>query len=394
MRTISSILGVAVCLIASTAEADVSKAWAAAKDNLPASTNFIVSIDVAAIYKTPLFQKAFEAITGMERDIAEAHGLLKTACGWDPISVVDGIVLAGDLKAEQGVAFLQLNIDRTKTSACLEAAMNKVSKGKKVTVKQDGKYTVASNGPGKRDTAYFPWVAPNVVMISIKPDRKEVVDAWFNQKGFGASKLAGVLGKLDAKAVAAGAFAVDKPLNGFLPLTAAYGNLTTGGGKLTGVLVATATDASAATMLSGELNKELQKDMKRDKTPPSVKKIMGATKISAAGSELTIKGAVTEKELGDAFGEAFAKKKKKEVESAVDEAQVLAKMEQFATKMCACKDKACADKVNNEMTKWGEEMAKKAKPSSKPSPDLAKKAADFMTRYAECMTKVMTPKNP
>ena len=106
MRTISCVLGVAGCLIASRAQADVSKAWAAAKDNLPANTMFIAAIDVAAIYKSPLYAKALDAFKSMDRDIDEVYTLIKGACGWDPASVVDGIVIAGDPKSEGGIVSL------------------------------------------------------------------------------------------------------------------------------------------------------------------------------------------------------------------------------------------------------------------------------------------------
>jgi hypothetical protein len=312
MRNFSCALGVAACLIASRAEADVSKAWAAAKDNLPANTQFILAVDVAAIYKTALFPKAFEAFKGADRDIGELHGLLKTACGWDPISVIDGIVIAGDPDQKAGVAYVQLTIDRTKASACFESALKAMKKGKSVTVKQDGNYTVASKGNGSNDTAYFPWVGTNVVVVSLRPDKKSVVDAWFNQKTFGKSLLASVVGKLDPKAAVAGAFASGKALDAWVPVNKAYGNWTIGGGKLTGALVATAVDVASAKKLADEFNKEVAKDMSRDKTPPSVKKIMGSVSITAAGAEITIKGTATEKDLGDAFGEAFMKKKRKD----------------------------------------------------------------------------------
>ncbi len=69
----------------------------------------------------------------------------------------------------------------------------------------------------------------------------------------------------------------------------------------------------------------------------------------------------------------------------------VAKMEEFQTQMCTCKDKACADKVNEDMTKWGTEMARNAGAArdERPDPDLARKSADIMTKYTECMTKLM-----
>jgi hypothetical protein len=314
MRTISCALGVVACLIASrTAEADYSKAWAAAKDNLPASTTIIATIDVAAIYKSNLYGKALDAIKGIDRDIGEIHDLFKTACGWDPFSVIDGVVIGADPTKEVGIAYVQLTIDRTKASACIESALKSMKKGssKQITVKQDGIYTVASKGTGSRDSAYFPWVGTNVVAVSIKPDKKDMVDAWFGQKGFAKSSAASVAGKLDPKAVFAGAFVPDK-IDTWFPISKAYGNVTVAGGKATGAFVLTGKDAGAAKKLADEIKEEMARDLKKDRTPPSIKKIMSGIGVAVAGADITIKGAATEKELIDAFGEAFMKKKSKE----------------------------------------------------------------------------------
>jgi hypothetical protein len=389
MRTRVCVVGALACLVAgSPAEADVSKAWAAAKDNLPAHTQFVVAIDVAAIYKSPLYGKALEMFRGIDREFGKLHAAIKSSCGWDPFSVIEGIVIAGDAKAEDAVAFLQLTIDRTKASSCFQSVAKTVSNGA-ITVKQDGAYTTASKG--KSDTVYFPWVGPSVVMVSIRPDRKDKVDAWFNQKGFARSKVAGIAGKLDSKAVIAGALGVDKPFEASVPITAAHGSLLYGGGKVTAAAVATATDGAAAARLAAMFNDELQRDLKRDRTPAVVKTIMRAITVAAAGAELSMKATVTEKDFGDALVEATKKKKTESSASGDGDAeQAVATMDMYSKKMCACKDKACADKVNEDLTKWATEMAKNPRVnSSKPSPDLAKRSAEIMTRYTECMTKAM-----
>lgn len=397
MRILSCGLGLVVSLLASRADADVSKAMAAARDNLPADTQVVVAIDVAAVAKSPLFQQAVDAIKAEERDFAEAHALVRTACGFDPLTVVEGAVIAAAPESGAGIVFLQLSIDRTKASACLQSSLAAVGKNKggKLTIKQDGNYTVASNGTGPRDSAYFPWIGANVVAISFKPDHKDAVDAWFGQKTFAKSAVAALAGKLDAKSVVAGAFANrgGKPIDRSVPITQAYGNLTLAGGKLSGQLVATAVDAKAAATFASESNSELQRAVKRDRTPAALKKLLAGVKIVAAGSDVTISGTTTEKELGATLGELFVKKQKKAANPA-DTAAAIAKMDEFAKKMCACKDKACADKVNADMTRWGTEMAKKTDSGGKLDDASMKRMTDAATRYGECMTKTMTPPKP
>src|SRR5262249_6246325 len=127
-----------------------------------------------------------------------------------------GVVIAFDPNDKHAViAYIQLAIDRTKASACLEGMLKQLArKGDAVTVKQDGAYTVGTVGTGKQDTAYFPWVAPNVVVISSEPEKKDEVDKWWRQKTFAKSSVAPLLGKLDPKALVAGAFVSDKPDKG------------------------------------------------------------------------------------------------------------------------------------------------------------------------------------
>jgi hypothetical protein len=72
--------------------------------------------------------------------------------------------------------------------------------------------------------------------------------------------------------------------------------------------------------------------------------------------------------------------------------EAIAKMEEFANKMCACKDAKCAQGVSDEMTKWGSEEAKKSdKAEMKYSDEEQKKLATATEKMTKCMTTAMTP---
>lgn len=66
-----------------------------------------------------------------------------------------------------------------------------------------------------------------------------------------------------------------------------------------------------------------------------------------------------------------------------------AAMDDFATKMCACKDKACADGVSTDMAKWSTEYASKPG-AAKVSADDGAKVAAAGQKLADCMTKIAT----
>lgn len=303
------------CLIASRADADVAKAWNAAKNHAGPGARTMIAVDVAAITKLPSFTKVFEAARGTERDFELGYALIRGACGFDPVSVVDGVVIAVDPFDPNvdggGVAFLQLKVDRAKASACLQSALKMVEKAKQVTVKQDGIYTVAGDG---KDNVYFAWVEADVVAVALRPEKKPMLDRWLNKKGFDGTPVSTAMGKLDAKAVVRGAFALAKtgnPSDTWFPVREGSGTLTITGGTVAGSATFTASSAKGATELVAEVTKDFAKDLQRDTTPEPVKKLLSAIKVTAQGTTITVSGKLGEKELADALVAGFQKKKRK-----------------------------------------------------------------------------------
>src|SRR5262249_20438207 len=121
------VLGVVACL-AQRAEADVSKAWQAAKDNLPANTPIVIAVDVGALQKSPALPHLVETLRAEERGFREAYNAFRTGCNVDPLSLVDGFVVAGDPKSDETVVYMQLTIDRAKATTCLQSAIGVLDK--------------------------------------------------------------------------------------------------------------------------------------------------------------------------------------------------------------------------------------------------------------------------
>lgn len=68
----------------------------------------------------------------------------------------------------------------------------------------------------------------------------------------------------------------------------------------------------------------------------------------------------------------------------------IAKMGEYARRVCACVDKACADKVQEDLTAWSVEMVKSSSiKDAKPTEDQMKRMADVGTTYGECMAKLL-----
>jgi hypothetical protein len=81
---------------------------------------------------------------------------------------------------------------------------------------------------------------------------------------------------------------------------------------------------------------------------------------------------------------------KKAIPSSFDASDAMAKMNEFADKMCACKDTHCAQGVSDEMTKWAQDMAKNEQEPPKMSDEDQKKAVEIGTRMGDCMQNAMS----
>ena len=304
LRLVVGAMALVASLASRPAHADYSKAWAAAKDNLPATTKAVLVGDVALGVKTPTYAAVLPMILAEERDLEQGLALIKGACKIDAIDAVDGFVVAGDPATEQGVAYIQLRgVNRITLSACVTSVLKAIGE-KTATVTQDGMFTVISNG---RDSIYVAWVTPQVIAISIEPEKKAVLQAWTGQKGaFARAPVQAQLAKVDTKAPAFGVLALDKALDDDdLPVKAARGTLAIAGGSLTGELWGNFPTAKDAKRVHDDMKKEMKQEMSRKNTPPAVKKVMTAFVIKAAGTDITLKVKVTEKDLIAAIAAAF-----------------------------------------------------------------------------------------
>ncbi|MEJ7602772.1 MAG: hypothetical protein WKG01_33100 [Kofleriaceae bacterium] len=285
-----------VTTLGSTAHADYSKAWAAAKENLPATTKGVLVGDVALGVKTATYATLLPMVLSEERDLQQGLALVKGACKIDAVSVVDGFVIAGDPEAEQGAVFIQLaGIDRPKLSTCIQNVL-KVMGEAKATVTQDGQFTVIGNG---RDAVYVAWVTADVIVIGIEPEKKAQLQAWIGHKGaFAHSPVQAQLAKVDVKAPGWGALALDKPFDDKdMPIRSARGTLSIANGVFIGELIGSFASPRDAKKTADEMTREMTREVGRKNTPPAAKKVISAFKIKQTGAHVTVKGKVSEKDL-------------------------------------------------------------------------------------------------
>jgi hypothetical protein len=168
---------------------------------------------------------------------------------------------------------------------------------KKTTIAQDGIYTVTTTVGTKTETAYFGWVAPNVVAFVFDQPEKQKLEAWIGKKGFDKSPVAPLFAKANGKAVLAGAFALEKPLRG--GATSGFGHAILTAGNLALTVVGTTPDAATATAGAGELTKDKLALSARDRTAPAVKTLLSKIAIAAKGNQITISGTVGANEVAE-----------------------------------------------------------------------------------------------
>jgi hypothetical protein len=287
-------------LAAAPARANVSKAWAAAKANLPATTGFVVAIDVARIARTPSFTRFYNAARSDERDLEEIDSALRDHCKLELPEAIEGLVVAGNLanKGKDLVMYFQLAVDRKKASACL-ASLLAMKANRKTSVAQQGIYTI---GRSRGDRIYFAWVAPRVVAMSVDPENKKWLDAWIGKRGFARSPVAKLAGKLDTSGIAFGAFSNGgKPLDAWVPVVAGHGGVGLKRGTLSGSATFVTADSKTATSMVGELEQELGRAMKKKRTPPVVKRVLSGVTVTGRGNGFTIRGTAKERDFADAL---------------------------------------------------------------------------------------------
>lgn len=293
--------GIAIaCLAASPASADVSKAWAAAKAHLPASTELVVGFDIAAIVATPSFGKMFPPIAKAEREIEQGLALVKVACKLDAVQSIDGIVVGARPEPdEEGIVFVQLKgVDRAGAEACLSSLL-KATGEKTATVRQEGMLTVLRVDG---ETIHFLWVGADVVAISFDADKKAALTAWSGQQGaLAKAPVMAHLSKVDTKAIAWGAFAFPKPIDNDLKVLTGSGTATLKAGKIAIALRGTFDSAQTATATVAQMKKDIAREMKSKSTPAPAKKILRAIALTPAGADVTLKATATEADVLSLF---------------------------------------------------------------------------------------------
>jgi hypothetical protein len=280
------------------AEADVGKAWAAAKDNLPAGATMVIGADVAAITKSQLFGSVLPLVLSQQADAKQGFDLLKSSCKVDPLAAIQGIVLGTDADQKQGAVYIQLGggMDAGKLTKCLEEVVKaKGPKDAKLSVKKTGAITELAVGS---DKIYLSWFGTDVLAIPVDIKDKSMLEKWTGQKGaLAKGSLGKLLAAVNTKATLWGASSASKELDPGVNMKGAHGALTAAGGKLALDLRVILENAKQASDAVAKATAGISQAASAGALAPNIKAMLQQISVKAAGPEVSVKVSVPEADL-------------------------------------------------------------------------------------------------
>ena len=288
----------ALCAIPERAAADAARAWAAARDNLPAQAALVVGADLTAITKSQTFHRFLPLALAKEPDARKVFETIKTSCKIDPLTAIQGVVYATDADRKHGAIYLSLGggLDQAKLTKCFEeVAKASGAKDAKLTVKKAGAVTEVTID---KDKAYVSWIGTDVLVIPSDLRDRAVLEKWIGQKGgLARSPLGKIHASANTKGVLWGASAIAKELDPGLRMKSAHGALTMAGGNLVVDLHTTLDTAKAAADAVAKANAQIAQVAGTGQVPPSIKTMLQQISIKASGPVISIKAAIPEAEL-------------------------------------------------------------------------------------------------
>ena len=301
MRTVGLLVAAGLSLVSASvwpvrdAHADSSKAWTAAKAGLPADAKLVIGVDFAAIQKTQLFATYYPKLRD-KPEVAKVLDSMKSTCKLDPLTTVQGVVVAMTDDQSEGAVYLAITgADRAKLSSCLQTAGQQANKGAKVSITQDGAITTLTEN---NDTSFFGWIGKDVVVVATKAKDKASLVKWMGGKGeLGKTELGKTLAKVNTGAALWGAGEHSKELQPGITAKGGYGSVTFSGGNLAADIHGVMASADQATTMAGTANKQLIDAKASGSLPAPMVGLLKSVTVTPAKDEIVVKANVIEKDL-------------------------------------------------------------------------------------------------
>jgi hypothetical protein len=297
MRTAGCLVAVTLSLLSLHARADTAKAWSAAKAGLPGDAKVVFAIDFAALQKTQVFAALWPKM--LEKlDATKVMDALKADCKIDPLSSVQGAVIAMSDGQREGAAYVALapGLDRARLSSCLQREMEKNGdKDARVVIKQDGNITQVTDG---KDSMFLGWVSKEVVVVPLNTRDRATMVKWMTGKGaFGKTSVGKTLARVNTSAALWGAGEGTDEFQPGVTVKGGYGSVLFARGNVDANLHAQAENAAQAKAMAESTQKQLDGARSNPLLPSSIAGMLNAVIIATVNDEVVIKASVVEKDL-------------------------------------------------------------------------------------------------
>jgi hypothetical protein len=301
--TRSLILAVIVGALATRADAEPARAWAAAKSKLPASAAMVMGTNVDAIMGSSLSSFASALITTL--GVGPTLESIKTTCGIDPAKAIDGLVMVEGATSDEGAFYLSLDgVDEAAVTACANKLAKKTTaEAPAPAVAKSGAIHEIVFGDKK---LYATWIDKDVIAIAVKPGDKAMLSTFTSGKGVTAKSA---LGKLVAKTNTAStiwiASAKSRSVSG-TKLKHVNGGLDLANKTLAMTMTMTFTSATDAKNVAKLANDQIIALLASGQLDAIVMEMLNKVSITTSGADLAITGSLPENQLMSIIG-ALAK---------------------------------------------------------------------------------------
>jgi len=303
MGTVGILVAAGLSFVSIHARADASKAWTAAKSGLPGDAKLVVGVDFAAIQKTQLFTTYYPKLRD-KPEVAKVLDSMKSTCKLDPLTTVQGVVVATAADQGDGAVYLAITgVDRLKLSSCLQSAGQAADKTAKVSIAQDGNITTLTENT---QTSFFGWVGKDVIVVSMHGKDKASLLKWMGGKGaLAKSDLGRTLAKVNTAAPLWVAGEGTKELQPGVTAKGGYGSVSFANGNLDADVHGVMSSAAQATTMAGSATKQLAEAKKGGGLPPPIAALLQSVSIAAVKDEVIVKASVVEKDVMAALAMAL-----------------------------------------------------------------------------------------
>jgi len=310
-RRISLGIAAALVCVAAAAHADApGDAWAAAKALLPGTPYVVLGVNLATVKGSTIFQQLYPTLIAQAGGAQEGLDKVKTTCGIDVVSTVQGAVVAVD-ESQKGAIFLSTKgLDNSKVTDCLSKMVAK-EKGVKtgvVATKPDAQGIVEYTSEGETKKLYIAFLGKGVLVLATDAQDKTLLQSWLSGKGAGAgTATAKALGSVNTGAAMWMVLTQEKDLAPQVNATmkVIYGHADLAAGNINADFRLVTASAKQATDLAAFANKQVDDAKKGGQVPPQAMSVMKTLKIAQTGDEVQLKASIPEKEALSLVGGAL-----------------------------------------------------------------------------------------